>query len=197
MKILVLDNYDSFTFNLVQLLRENSQAQIEVFRNDKISLDEVAKFDKILLSPGPGLPAESGILMPLIERYAEEKSILGVCLGLQAIVEAYGGKLQNLPKVVHGLATAVNIIKSSSLLDGLPSPFMAGRYHSWVADSSTLPACLEIIAVDEQQQIMAIQHKQFDLSAVQFHPESILTPDGEKIIQNWLKTTSSSKKTKA
>ena len=197
MKILVLDNYDSFTFNLVQLLRENSQAQIEVFRNDKISLDEVAKFDKILLSPGPGLPAESGILMLLIERYAAEKSILGVCLGLQAIVEAYGGKLQNLPKVVHGLATSVNIIKSSSLFDGLPSTFMAGRYHSWVADSSTLPACLEIIAVDEQQQIMAIQHKQFDLSAVQFHPESILTPDGEKIIQNWLKTTSSSKKTKA
>lgn len=197
MKILVLDNYDSFTFNLVQLLRENSQAQIEVFRNDKISLDQVAKFDKILLSPGPGLPAESGILMPLIERYATEKSILGVCLGLQAIVEVYGGKLQNLPKVVHGLATAVNIIKSSSLFDGLPSTFMAGRYHSWVADSPTLPACLEITAVDEQQHIMAIQHKQFDLSAVQFHPESILTPDGEKIIQNWLKTVSSSKKTKS
>ena len=197
MKILVLDNYDSFTFNLVQLLRENSQTQIEVFRNDKISLSQVAKYDKILLSPGPGLPAESGILMPLIERYAAEKSILGVCLGLQAIVEVYGGKLQNLPKVVHGLATAVNIIKSSSLFDGLPSTFMAGRYHSWVADSSTLPACLEITAVDEQQQIMAIQHKQFDLSAVQFHPESILTPDGEKIIQNWLKTTSSSKKTKS
>jgi len=197
MKILVLDNYDSFTFNLVQLLRENSQAQIEVFRNDKISLSQVAKYDKILLSPGPGLPAESGILMPLIERYAAEKSILGVCLGLQAIVEVYGGKLQNLPKVVHGLATAVNIIKSSSLFDGLPSTFMAGRYHSWVADSSTLPACLEITAVDDQQQIMAIQHKQFDLSAVQFHPESILTPDGEKIIQNWLKTASSSKKTKS
>lgn len=196
MKILVLDNYDSFTFNLVQLLRENSQAQIEVFRNDKISLDQVAEYDKILLSPGPGLPAESGILMPLIERYGAKKSIFGVCLGLQAIVEVYGGGLKNLPNVVHGVATPINIVKNCNLLDGLSSTFMAGRYHSWIADTALLPACLEITAVDAQQQIMAIQHKQFDLSAVQFHPESILTPDGQKIIQNWLNADSSSKKSK-
>ncbi len=191
MKILVLDNYDSFTFNLVQLLRENSSAQIDVLRNDKISLEQVADYDKILLSPGPGLPSESGILMPLINRYAAEKSILGVCLGLQAIVEVYGGKLQNLPQVIHGIATPINITKNCNLLNGLPSTFMAGRYHSWIADSESLPACLEITAVDEQQQIMAIQHKHFDLSAVQFHPESILTPEGQKIIKNWLNVNSS------
>lgn len=195
MKILVLDNYDSFTFNLVQLLRESCEAQIEVFRNDKISLDEVADFDKILLSPGPGLPAESGILMSLIERYAAEKSILGICLGLQAIVEVYGGKLQNLPQVIHGVATPIHITKSCNLFHGLASPFMAGRYHSWIADSATLPACLEVTALDAQQQIMAIQHKHFELSAVQFHPESILTPEGQKIIQNWLNIPTSSSQT--
>ncbi|MBU1368655.1 MAG: aminodeoxychorismate/anthranilate synthase component II [Bacteroidetes bacterium] len=188
MKILVLDNYDSFTYNLVQLLTENSKATVEVFRNDKISLDKVAEYDKIMLSPGPGLPQESGILMQLIEKYAPSKSIFGVCLGLQAIASVYGGKLYNLPHVVHGVATPVNIIRNSYILAGLSPTFIAGRYHSWVADVDTLPDCLEITAEDANHQIMAIQHKTHDLCAVQFHPESILTPEGEMIIQNWLKT---------
>lgn len=189
MKLLVLDNYDSFTYNLVQYIEQLSGVAPAVFRNDKISLDEVEQFDKIILSPGPGLPQESGILMPLIERYAASKSIFGVCLGLQAINCVFGGKLINLDRVYHGVASKIFLTTANDpLFEGLPGEFLAGRYHSWVADPQCLPLDLKITAVDHNQQIMAIRHQRFDLSAVQFHPESILTPLGRAIVANWLQS---------
>lgn len=189
MKILVLDNYDSFTYNLVQYIEQLSGSVPAVFRNDKIRLEEVDQFDKILLSPGPGLPAESGILMPLIERYAASKSILGICLGLQAINCVFGGKLINLDQVYHGVATPIQVLNPADpLFKGLPAILMAGRYHSWVADPQTFPEILEVTAVDSNQQIMALRHKTFDVCAVQFHPESILTPMGRNILANWIQS---------
>lgn len=191
MKILIFDNYDSFTYNLVHIVEKLIDDKVAVFRNDKISLEEVGEYDKIILSPGPGLPHQSGILLPLIREYASSKSILGVCLGQQGIAESFGGTLRNLEEVYHGVATKVFInadrsITQNDLFKNLPDEIEAGRYHSWVVNNDTLPDSLEITATDENGLIMALQHKTFDIKGVQFHPESILTPDGETMIKNWL-----------
>lgn len=186
MKILVLDNYDSFTYNLVYIVRQlGYSAQMDVFRNDKISLEDVANYDKILLSPGPGVPSEAGIMPELLKKYSATKSILGVCLGHQAIGEAFGGDLINLSEVLHGVASKVTVQKDL-LFEGIPDTFSIGRYHSWVIDESTLSPDLEVIARTPDQQIMAVRHREFDVRGVQFHPESILTENGVKIMQNWL-----------
>jgi len=187
MKILVFDNYDSFTYNLVQLIKEQSNATVEVFRNDEISLEAIKAYDKILLSPGPGIPSESGLLLPLIKTYAATKSILGVCLGQQAIAEAFGGSLTNLSKVYHGIATPVELIGASNLFEGLPTTFQVGRYHSWVVNEQDLPAELKVTSKDADGYIMSLEHTSYDVKGVQYHPESVLTPDGAKIIGNWLK----------
>jgi anthranilate synthase component II len=195
MKILVFDNYDSFTYNLVHLVEKTIDDKVDVYRNDQIPLEKVQAYDKIILSPGPGLPSEAGMLMPLIKQYASSKSILGVCLGHQAIGEVFGGSLINLTKVYHGVATAIKIIPqppqhatvNADLFDGIPNGFLAGRYHSWVIDPNNFPNCLEVTATDESGYIMAIRHKTYDILGVQFHPESILTPDGEQVMRNWLK----------
>lgn len=187
MKILVLDNYDSFVYNLVHYLGEMTDAQIDVFRNDEIAIEKVADYDKILLSPGPGIPDEAGILKEIIAKYGETKSIFGVCLGCQAIAEVFGGSLTNLDKVYHGVATPVNIIdKDEHLFNGIPTTLNVGRYHSWVVSDTDLPDTLSITSQDEQGQIMGVRHKQFDVRGVQFHPESILTEHGKKMIKNWL-----------
>ena len=188
MKILVFDNYDSFTYNLVHLVEKILQTKVDVFRNDAITLDKVQAYDKIILSPGPGVPTEAGLLLPLIKQYAATKSILGVCLGHQAIGQAFGGSLINLDTVFHGVATPIQIIKDDApILRGLKNPVEVGRYHSWIVDDKTLPQELEITAVDDNGYIMAMQHKNYDVQGVQFHPESILTPCGEQIMRNWLK----------
>ncbi|HEV3222431.1 MAG TPA: aminodeoxychorismate/anthranilate synthase component II [Puia sp.] len=195
MKILVFDNYDSFTYNLVHLVEKIIGEKVDVFRNDQIPLEKVQIYDKIVLSPGPGLPSEAGMLLPLIEQYAASKSILGVCLGHQAIGEVFGGRLINLTKVYHGVASHVNIIPqnprnvsvNADLFSGIPDGFMAGRYHSWVIDPNGFPESLEITATDANGHIMALRHKNYDILGVQFHPESVLTPFGEQIMRNWLK----------
>ena len=187
MKILVFDNYDSFTYNLVHLVEKIIHQRVDVFRNDQITLEAVGAYDKIILSPGPGLPEEAGLLLPLIKQYAASKSILGVCLGHQAIAEAFGGKLINLDTVYHGVATPIKIInRQAKVLIGLGETISVGRYHSWIVDDKTLPANLEITAVDDNGFIMGLQHKTYDVQGVQFHPESVLTPDGEKLMRNWL-----------
>lgn len=184
-KILVIDNYDSFTYNLVHYL-EALHCEITVFRNDKLKLSQVNEYDKIVLSPGPGIPDEAGMLKSIIKTYAPTKSILGVCLGQQAIGEVFGGKLINLDHVYHGVNTDIQIIaKDEILFSGLNKKIKVGRYHSWVIDPN-LPENLEATAVDENGQIMAIRHKNYDVKGVQFHPESILTPDGKKILENWI-----------
>lgn len=188
MNILVVDNYDSFTYNLVNYIEKVSNATVHVYRNDKISLKEIQKYDKIVLSPGPGVPSESGILLDLIREYAPTKSILGVCLGLQAIGEVFGGKLINLDTVFHGVATPIKIIKNDILFKGIPETFKAGRYHSWVIDAKTFPSELAITALDESGYIMALHHKKYNLRGVQFHPESILTEYGEQMIKNWIES---------
>lgn len=186
-KILVFDNYDSFTYNLVQLIERIVGEKVDVVRNDKIALEDVNQYDKILLSPGPGIPEEAGLLLPLIKQYAPTKSILGVCLGEQAIGEAFGAKLTNLSEVFHGIATdAIKTDVASPLFEGLSERFDVGRYHSWVVDKEGFPEVLEITAVDDEGFIMGLQHKEYDVQGVQFHPESILTPEGEKILRNWL-----------
>ena len=192
MKILVFDNYDSFTYNLVHLVEKITHIKVDVHRNDQISLKNVKAYDKIILSPGPGIPEEAGLLLPLIKEYAATKSILGVCLGHQAIGEAFGGTLTNLSAVFHGVATPINIQHSKNkrengVLNGLPETIEVGRYHSWVVNKEGFPAELEITAEDETGMIMALQHKTFDVQGVQFHPESVLTPRGEDILRNWLK----------
>ncbi len=187
MKILLLDNYDSFTYNLVHIVKELGY-EIDVFRNDKIALEAVDAYDKILLSPGPGIPEEAGILLPLIKRYAPTKSIMGVCLGEQAIGQAFGAELINLTDVYHGISSEIIMMAEEPLFDGMGKTFQAGRYHSWVVDSNNLPDCLEVTAIEaETKQIMAIRHKQYDVKGIQFHPESVLTPNGKRIIENWLK----------
>lgn len=188
MKLLVFDNYDSFTYNLVHLVEKILHQKVDVYRNDQIPLEQVKDFDKIILSPGPGIPEEAGLLLPLIKEYASSKSILGVCLGQQAIGEAFGGTLTNLSKVYHGVATPCQIVKNDvELFAGLGEKFEVGRYHSWVVSRDGFPDELEITAVDENDMIMALQHKTFDVRGVQFHPESVLTPQGEQILRNWLK----------
>ena len=188
MKILIFDNYDSFTYNLVHLVEKIIHIKVDVFRNDEIKLEDVNKYDKIILSPGPGIPEEAGLLLPLIKEYAPTKSILGVCLGHQAIGQAFGGALINLDTVFHGVATNCQLSTlNSQLFKGLPNEIIVGRYHSWVVSDIDFPDELEITARDENNFIMAMQHKKYDVQGVQFHPESVLTPDGEKIIRNWLK----------
>ncbi|MFN3316860.1 MAG: anthranilate synthase component II [Raineya sp.] len=185
MKLLVLDNYDSFTYNLVHLLREIG-IDLDVFRNNKISLEAVENYDKILLSPGPSLPKEAGIMPRLIERYAPCKNILGVCLGHQAIGEAFGASLFNLPEVQHGVATHIQC-QTEDLFSNLPAKFKVGRYHSWVIDKNSLQNTpLKITAEDEQGFVMAVKHQSYQVRGVQFHPESILTEYGREILQNWL-----------
>lgn len=187
MKILVFDNYDSFTYNLVHLVEKITDAKPDVFRNDKITLEDVGKYDKIILSPGPGIPEEAGLLLPLIKMYAAVKPILGVCLGHQAIGQAFGASLINLDTVYHGVATKMIQTKNKSLLfNGLDDEFEAGRYHSWIIDEATLSKDFEVTAYDENNYIMAMQHKKYDLQSVQFHPESVLTPEGERMMRNWL-----------
>lgn len=191
MKILLFDNYDSFTYNLYHCLKKLVNAPVDVIRNDQLTLDDVRKYDKIVLSPGPGLPNESGILLPLIKEYAATKPILGVCLGEQAIGEAFGGTLENLDKVYHGLATPVSVYKNrtmakNDLFQNLPTTFTVGRYHSWVVSKNNFPEVLEITAEDEQGRIMALRHKTYDVQGVQFHPESVMTPDGITMVKNFL-----------
>ncbi len=187
MKILILDNYDSFTYNLVQYIEEELGESVDVFRNDEIELDAVAAYDLIVLSPGPGLPADAGIMPALIQQYAREKVIFGVCLGHQAIGEAFGGALHNLAQVHHGVETEMQrTLTDDVLLDRVPGTFRAGRYHSWVIDPATLPAELEVTATDEGGGIMAMQHRQYPIFGVQFHPESIMTEHGRLMIKNLL-----------
>jgi anthranilate synthase component II len=186
MKILLFDNYDSFTYNLVHLVKELGYADVEVHRNDKISLAEVEKFDKIILSPGPGIPSESGLLLPLIKEFAGKKPILGVCLGEQAIGEAFGGGLTNLEDVYHGVATQAQIVGKDYIFDGLDEKIEIGRYHSWIVSRENFPDSLEITATDDQGRIMALKHKEYDIHGVQFHPESVLTPKGKEIVKNFL-----------
>ncbi|MDR1676680.1 MAG: aminodeoxychorismate/anthranilate synthase component II [Tannerella sp.] len=186
MKILLFDNYDSFTYNLRHALLELG-AEVEVYRNDRIALDDVAPFDKILLSPGPGIPSEAGLLLPLIERYAPQKSILGVCLGEQAIAEVFGAKLLNLTHVFHGVCSDIRVIARDPLFAGLEPAFRAGRYHSWVVSREDFPDCLEVTAVDaDENRIMALRHRTYDVRGVQFHPESVLTPQGMTLLRNWV-----------
>jgi anthranilate synthase component 2 len=186
-RILVFDNYDSFTYNLVHMVEKTLHQKVEVFRNDQIPLEEVKRFDKIILSPGPGIPSEAGLLLPLIKEYAPTKSILGVCLGHQAIGEAFGAKLTNLSKVFHGVATPINILHpGEDIFSSLPAELAVGRYHSWVVSDEGFPDELEVTARDAQGMIMALRHKQYDVKGVQFHPESVLTPQGEILLYNWL-----------
>ena len=184
-KILVIDNYDSFTYNLVHYL-EDLDCEVTVYRNDEFDIDEISLFDKILLSPGPGIPDEAGLLKAVIAKYAPTKSILGVCLGQQAIGEVFGGTLSNLDKVYHGVAANVKTVVDDELLfEGLGSEFEVGRYHSWVVDAN-LPEVLEATSFDENGQVMSLRHKTYDVRGVQFHPESVLTPNGKKILENWV-----------
>ncbi|MEJ0106858.1 MAG: aminodeoxychorismate/anthranilate synthase component II [Bacteroidota bacterium] len=226
MKILVFDNYDSFTYNLVHLVEKIIHEKVDVYRNDEIPLEKVKEYDKIILSPGPGIPEEAGLLLPLIKEYASSKSILGVCLGHQAIGEAFGGKLINLSTVYHGVATEIRVLSRESgagsqesgggslesgvsslefggdskeddspftihhsrhnLFKGLPGKLEVGRYHSWIVSDENFPNELEVTARDENNYIMGLQHKKYDVQGVQFHPESVLTPKGEEIMRNWL-----------
>jgi anthranilate synthase component 2 len=186
-KILVIDNYDSFTYNLVHYL-EDLNCEVTVYRNDQFDIDEIAFFDKILLSPGPGIPDEAGLLKEVIRKYAPTKSIFGVCLGQQAIGEVFGGTLSNLDKVYHGVATTVKTVVDDELLfEGLGNEFEVGRYHSWVVDTD-LPDVLEATSFDENGQVMSLRHKTYDVRGVQFHPESVLTPNGKKMLENWVKS---------
>ena len=192
-KILILDNYDSFTYNLVQLIEEIIGGEVDVYRNDEITIADVDRYDKIILSPGPGIPSEAGILLSLIKAYAKSKSILGVCLGHQAIGEVFGGQLINLSKVFHGVKTKVNLIPSIELslnnndwFKGLDAEIEVGRYHSWVINEQNIPAELEVTAVDSAGMIMSIRHREYDIQGVQFHPESVLTPQGRVMLENWL-----------
>ena len=182
--ILVIDNYDSFTYNLVHYL-EDLNCKVTVKRNDQLKLEEVAPFDKIVLSPGPGIPDEAGLLKEIIAAYAPTKSIFGVCLGQQAIAEVFGGSLDNLDEVYHGIATKITIIKDDILFKGMPKEIEVGRYHSWVVNTN-LPLSLEVTSVDENGQIMSLRHKEYDVCAVQFHPESVLTPEGKMMLKNWV-----------
>jgi len=183
-KVFVIDNYDSFTYNLVHYLEELN-CEVTVKRNDQFELDEVEAYPYLLLSPGPGIPDESGLLKQAIKRYAPTKKILGICLGQQAIGEVFGGSLLNLDQVYHGIATPVTIILEDVLFKGLPKTLEVGRYHSWVV-ASPLPEVLEATSVDEQGQLMSLRHKTYDVRGVQYHPESILTPHGKKILENWI-----------
>ncbi len=187
MKILVIDNYDSFTYNLVHVLKKFEGVTVDVKRNDEVADNEPGLYDKIVFSPGPGLPEEAGSMLSVIRNYSGKKPMLGVCLGHQAIGETFGGTLQNMNDVLHGIATPITVIAKSYLFEHLPETFEAGRYHSWIVDRESLPNVLEITSIDHEGRIMSFQHKQYDIQGVQFHPESILTPLGEKILENWVR----------
>ena len=184
--VLVIDNYDSFTYNLVHLINELGY-EAEVWRNDKFELADVAKYDKILLSPGPGIPEEAGLLLDVIRTYAATKSILGVCLGQQAIAQVFGGNLLNLGRPMHGIATPITpTVENEPLFKDIPMPCEVGRYHSWVVDPASVPDCLTVTSVDSEGQIMSLRHKELAVCGVQFHPESVLTPEGKQMMENWL-----------
>lgn len=186
-KVLVIDNYDSFTYNLVHILRElGMEDSMRIVRNDQFEIEEVNEFDHILLSPGPGVPKDAGLMEAVIEQYADSKNILGVCLGHQGIAEVFGAKLLNLPQVYHGMVTPTEIVAEDSLFNGLPKAFNVCRYHSWVIEKETIPQSLEVTSVAENGNIMSIRHKQFNVRGVQFHPESIMTEHGKQLIKNWL-----------
>lgn len=185
MKIVIIDNYDSFTYNLSHAVKALG-ANVTVVRNDQFELKDLEKYDKIILSPGPGIPSESGLLLDVIRSYADIKPILGICLGEQAIGEAFGGKLINLKDVFHGVQTPVQILNDEVLFKSLPEKLLVGRYHSWVVSKEELPECLEITALSEEGYIMGLRHKTFDVHGIQFHPESVLTPKGIQIIQNFI-----------
>ncbi len=191
MKILVIDNYDSFTYNLVQQLKELNLGTIDIYRNDAIELDAVANYDLIILSPGPGLPKDAGILLELIQKYGNKIPMLGICLGHQAIAQVYGASLSNLKHVYHGLATAIRVLRPEGVFKGQDERMTVGRYHSWVVDKQGFPDCLTITAVDEQGYIMALRHKEFPVFGMQFHPESILTPQGLELLKNFVTTACS------
>lgn len=186
MKVAVIDNYDSFTYNLVHYL-EDLGANVTVFRNDEFELEELESYEKILLSPGPGIPDEAGLLKEVIKTYDKTKDIFGVCLGLQAIGEIYGGKLTNLDTVFHGVATKISVTNQDFIFDNLPKNFEVGRYHSWVVSTENLPDSLIITSTDENGEIMSLKHQHLNVRGVQFHPESVLTPNGKQILENWLK----------
>ena len=185
MKIVIIDNYDSFTYNLSHLVKELG-TQVTVLRNDQFQLEDLVAYDKIILSPGPGIPSEAGLLLDVIRQYAGRKPILGVCLGHQAIGEAFGGCLENLSDVFHGVATPCHITSDDPIFSGIPADITVGRYHSWVVSKEGFPDCLEITAESDEGQIMALRHKTLNVRGIQFHPESVLTPDGRKMLQNWL-----------
>ncbi len=185
MKVVIIDNYDSFTYNLSHLVKELG-AEVSVFRNDQFEMSELENFDKIILSPGPGIPSEAGLLLDVIRTYAGQKPILGVCLGHQAIGEAFGGKLTNLSEVFHGVATPAHITVHDYLFEGLPDTIEIGRYHSWVVDTEGLPECLEITSLSDEGQIMSLRHREYDIRGIQYHPESVLTKSGRQILSNWL-----------
>jgi len=186
MKILVLDNYDSFTYNLVHLIRENGYA-VDIYRNDKISLENVGRYDKILLSPGPGIPDEAGIMKQVVKEYGSTKSILGICLGHQGIAEVYGASLFNIPKVLHGVTSLTEIKDTDEyLFKGVPLQFQATHYHSWAVLPESITPELKVTAVNDEGMIMGLRHRKYDVKGLQFHPESIMTPEGPKMIKNWL-----------
>jgi anthranilate synthase component II len=185
MQTVIIDNYDSFTYNLQHYLEAVLQEEVPVFRNDCIALDELEQYENIVLSPGPGLPADAGITMAVIDRFKEHKRILGVCLGHQAIALAFGGSLENLQTVHHGVASPLRIVQHDYFLSGFENESAVGRYHSWVVNKTDLPECLEVLATDEHGEIMALRHRSFDMRGVQFHPESIMTPHGKTLIRNW------------
>ncbi len=187
-RILIVDNYDSFTYNLYHLVRELGYRNVEVFRNDALALDQMEAFQKIILSPGPGIPSEAGLLTQIIARYASKKSMLGVCLGHQAIAEVFGAKLLNMKEVYHGVATPVQVVRPHRLFEGLGARFEVGRYHSWIVSNHNFPGELEVTATDDNNSIMALRHREYDVHGIQFHPESVLTPLGARIMHNWLRT---------
>lgn len=186
MKIAIIDNYDSFTYNLSHLVKELG-AEVTVYRNDQFEMPVLQQFDKIILSPGPGIPSEAGLLLDVIKEYAGKKPILGVCLGHQAIGESFGAKLTNLSEVFHGVATPCHLTTRDYLFEGLPDTFEIGRYHSWVVDKNNLPECLEVTGVSDEGFIMSLRHKEYDIRGIQYHPESVLTSSGRQILNNWLK----------
>lgn len=185
MRIVIIDNYDSFTYNLAHLVKELG-AEVEVLRNDQFQIEDLLPYDKIILSPGPGIPSEAGLLLDVIRQYAPIKPILGVCLGHQAIGEYFGGHLTNLSQVFHGVSSTVSVTTPDYIYNELPDHIEVGRYHSWVVDTHAFPDCLEITSVSKEGQIMSLRHRQYDVRGIQYHPESVLTPDGQKIISNWL-----------
>ena len=186
MKIVIIDNYDSFTYNLSHLVKELG-AEVTVFRNDKVEMDSLEAFEKIMLSPGPGIPSEAGLMPEVIKRYAQSKPILGICLGHQAIGECFGGRLANLDRVFHGVATEGTQLGNDYMFNGLPRRITMGRYHSWVVSREYLPDCLEITAESDEGHIMALRHRTLDIRGLQFHPESVLTTDGREMMENWIK----------